>query len=473
MQNNDISNDKIKIALIRMANKKSEDHSRQNPNEFLDLTSVEIKSWLDEIYGEGGFVFRLNQDFSPSYSVTVQTRIEHVILDYIEIGDFSTIAKFLFFFGIRNYRWPHIDVNTKDPTFVFHFPFGCFHDPKVIVWSEFNTCHIAIRWCEGKLFDTGIMDKILYVIDDDTFEVVLKQLPRIKFSRTETCSIIKLANQNNFEIGLLEKVTGHGNQKCQKRAARLISVVSQMIPYSDPSQSHMDSIIFPCFMPDHYQHAFIPSVPPPIWTRERHRELCLGTNSDVGFSEIAMTILLMQKFRWTNFPLAKDLLPMVLGFAFDAHIDHLKFNMSLRTMLFRLWRNEIADGGGKLHDLGLKYGIYIHNPPEKCNTLDLMSDIYDLTQGLTISDYWKRKYRKCFASVLVRLRNTNTRDLNAHLVEFHRGVYPSLIKVFELVIDYCVNRGISFVAVFNNEYVFSDGNIAAIKDMLSSSMRDD
>lgn len=55
----------------------------------------------------------------------------------------------------------------------------------------------------------------------------------------------------------------------------------------------------------------------PTWSKDMHRFM------DREFRKIALTILLMQKYRSNAFPLHKDLLTLFLGYLFDVHLDWL------------------------------------------------------------------------------------------------------------------------------------------------------
>jgi hypothetical protein len=431
---------------------------RQNVGDFLKLSIEDQELLLDTLCGEGKFVYRKDPNFRATEHVSASDDLHEVTMRYTRIDDWSMVAKVRFFFGADFYPWQGVFQYKKFDEFAQAFPFGCSHDPNNTSWGVSVHGGVEIvQWCDGALFMSKVNDTILREASDAVFETTLEQLPKMSFSRFETCTSIELIRDNSIvKYYPRDKVA---EVRWKKRADRMLAVLSQTIPYSNPIQSHLDEIIYPCLMNQHYRYHTVKkfAIPRPQWNRQRHVELSRGTT----FAQTALSVLLMYKFRWANFPLHKDLVTMILGYVFDAHVAHVEETMDARTRSYLAWWNE--NGDNALVPLGLNCGIILlTHRPNGFSYRDATSDLYDLSHGISIPSYRMHMYRETFAVQLLK-RNTDVMRVLESL-----DIEPDLVKtdskiVMGHIMDFCLDRKISLAEVYEDTYEFSELEIADCK----------
>lgn len=433
---------------------------RTNPNLFFALSPEEQIFRLNDACGVENYVFKIDSSFpSMDYqSVFLMQYYNRMFNDCLKAGDWNGAAKLLFFFRISHVQFLNFTERSSFYEFIKHFPFGCFCKDEHRDHSTANT--LASCWCDGYLEDKNIIREITSEISDVEFENVIQRLPFIKFRRIDLLTACK-----NIHLGGIfanEQMMSDAMKSDFKRRRRLLGILSQMVSY--PTGKHCDDIVYPCMIPFGHQQEWccfnnIPGVKRPVWSKQRHRELV-----DKRFKETTMTVLLIQKFRWTNFPLAKDLLPMMLGFAFDAHVAWMEETLALRTKHIEIWHRTFMERGAEpwLKNVALNFGILTDKRyyPSGYSSLNVSADLYDLIQGQrTLPKERIHEYRASLVSHMRQFDKDNAIFIRK-LPKANRYVEHGFFDIIEDLLRWAASRGRKISDIYGKVHLISDEDVA-------------
>jgi hypothetical protein len=195
-----------------------------------------------------------------------------------------------------------------------------------------------------------------------------------------------------------------------------------------------DELQYACHLKYYYStDAFMSdkfNIPAPKWSRASHKQLAFE-----GFSKIAQTIIAMQKFRYQQFPLHKDLTDTLLGFIFDSYVAELDFECQVRYHSNRYFKEYPYP---ELAVIALKYGIYI---PKSNKGVDKeeFNDAIRLELGGTLPDSVMVKHRKHLEWTIVKM--PGCKDIIDADLEKRIDNDPKLRKcVGETILKYCVEK---------------------------------
>jgi hypothetical protein len=375
---------------------------RQSPVQFIKLPKEEIRKHLDSVCGSGHFVFRTDSEIPP-LDLKTNAEVAKYLNRCLVPGDWQLLAKSMFFLGVKSKPlWDFKDKKTFYD-FIKTFPFGCFDlpsNPKV--FGDF----LSYSWCAGDIDKPIVVDEILKDIGDVEFEGVLSRIPKMSFTRHKLIPAI-------FELSKRLKWVPWDETKSDTRIRRLLNVLSQVI--SRPTDRHSDTIVYPCMMQYHHDwfDPYGETIRRPVWSRQRHIAL-----TDESFKKTALTILLMQKFRRENFPLVKDLLNMVIGFAFDAHVASLEDSLKQRNINMATWENSMS--GDALRNVALGYGIVLNSPAIPFTKASIMSDVFDFVKRIPLPPNRPAVYRDSLWEILA---------------EVHDPEFPNILQVESIIAD--------------------------------------
>lgn len=435
--------------VVEMSEDRDAAWYRHHPSEFFKLPKDEQILRLNEICGEGDFVFKIDPDF-PDVEFSEAFRFKHEMEHYnnfVDIDDWNMVAKILYFFGVRRAGFGDFRGFDSLSVFVKHFPFGCFW--KRVNESDENAVQYSLgsSWCYGELLRSDIMDTIIYTIDDAVFKMVLKQLSVMMFYRTTLLKVCEYFNSRYIDVNPPANIR-------KQRAWLILDVLSQLP--SRPSGDHSDEVVFPCMMNGYYnQEQDFPKFPcmkRPMWTKERHLAL-----ADERFKKMTMTVMLMQKFRWSNFPVVRDLLVMIIGFAFDAHVIWLGEELVKRRQTLRDWENNhfFEEKYGRALDLGIIFSSAFY--PSGYNVHNVSTDIHDLLQGKMLPTKRMIAYRKSLACAMIFEAAT----LKARISPKLKSVYMNLppVKFAERLLDWTELRGKKISSIYNKMGILTNQEI--------------
>lgn len=427
---------------------------RLNPSEFITLPVHEKLAHLDKICGLGKFVFKFDESLPADNHYDRAKR--DCVSNALVAGDWNIAAKTMFFFRMRVHPFGNFNNDASLLNFIEHFPFGCMFvafEKSLYV----NAYNLACWWCSGRM-DIPLVHEIIFNINDVMFQHVLNELSKMKYKRCDLVTMI--CNLKNFAFSDGTKLVDPKSRRGERPAIRmsfLLDVLSQLITV--PTGHHYDEIVYPCMMVYSYDKEVYKKAVPmkrPVWNRQRHLQL-----KDPVFQAAVMTILLMQKFRQVDFPLAKDLLTMIIGFTFDAHVVWMEENMRKRAMEIECWKMKYRYEEEMVFDIALNLGIPLQSDAIVIyNWSKIMADLHDLNRGVQIPGERVSKYRTIIRDQLnLGYRNSLYPRLDPQIQEWY---FKDEGVIYDGLMTWAEKKQIPMAKIYRRTYELTDADVDEI-----------
>jgi hypothetical protein len=327
---------------------------RTNPFLFVDNPYARRNAILDQFCGPmETFVFK-RQDCSDSPNVeeAYANRIESHISNYMRHGLWRRAAQLMWFFKVAYFKIGILVDCNQFPPFIEAFEFNCF--PVDLTVGCYNA---AEEWCQG-LVGPRLVRRVTCTsipVPDEVFELVLAKLNCRNMTTREAYDIVDAMEYHDTNPDRKQKVSTLLAQWRFKLSDDEFSAR----PYSFLMAKDQD-------------------LSKPVWSRSWH--LQLATDS---FKKETFTILLMRRWRPTEFPLHKDLVNILLAQIFDLHVAD---SVNLLAEFDRVYAKVSGWRKGVCERFYLKHGIHVrHTPHYNPNaSLDRRSDAVYLKLGIPI-----------------------------------------------------------------------------------------
>ncbi len=393
------------------------------------------EDWLDSKYADLRDAAHFGSD------------IGHRIGSSLKDGDCRHAAQLCMFFRVKALSFLIAMYAPPDviPKFQEAFPWGCFSGTQFQLNVNAKRTYMD-EWVWG--YPGPITSHLVTNsnLESKDLETILRA-----FENWHTYTI-------SDALTILENCQGPKEKGTRKyvMAQKLVGILSQkrLIP---SEECRYPELIYPSMIQYHYSRStsYPFRIPPPRWSRKAHRFL-----ADREFHQAAKTVLLMQKFRRTEFPFRKDLMDTLLGYVFGGHVSDLE--MAVIAKLVKVLGIENRPHVEQSY-FCLRQGITSAGGQ---SSRDLISDALDLAEGLPIEEKRLKAYEVHLESEIMgrsvcrALRKT----LTARLLEFENGKY--LQECGRFVMRYCKAQKIDLVDVHTSTYVFTQEDEDAIFTMI-------
>jgi hypothetical protein len=320
------------------------------PEDFFDLEQDLQNAILENTVGpEVGIVFEPTSD-AKSYPLThvsdsiakTDIQVAHLQRAITKLKGLTDSGRRLLcilrFFRVKNLSNCYV-TESQFERLIGIFPFGCMASSKGLTDSE--------RIYRSECFNYWLMGvhpaKILgYVHDakifttDAAFQKICESIPYHKISATDAVSLIVECGYNLLES--IYVVPGNPFHKTllassQMRVKLIIDrLCSISLAVEEPPNDSYPYLFMtkwglrladPELRKDWNRCSFKTAITRPRWTKDTHHFM------DRKFKNATLTVLLMRKFCYEQFPMHKDLVPMFLEYLFSAHLDSISADLSL------------------------------------------------------------------------------------------------------------------------------------------------
>ncbi len=310
---------------------------RKDPERFLNLSVSTMKSLLQEVCGkEEYFVFRKSDNEKlNSLGPRAASLIESEIDFHSSQGNWLLAGMLMQFFRYDSWGFRTPTDPESYELFLKTFEFGCFGmDEKITDTLSYQNG--ALEWCYGVIGPALIEDCLEGTIGDPEFSLI--------------CECLQDAFYTIDGASILLREIGERSGKYPQRVTGLMDILNQK--YFRTGVDNDKHAIGPT----PYAYLIVSrnlgriEVSPalklakPIWSRWTHKEVAFP-----GFGDLCQQVIALQKFRYAEFTLHKDLVDMVLQRVFDLHLADLERKAYERWLLchslgFR-WREDPKDAG--------------------------------------------------------------------------------------------------------------------------------
>ncbi len=246
--------------------------------------------------------------------------IRSLIQYNLALGDWITGALVMNFFRVETHNVGRISVPETFQSFRKIFTFGCFgpnDDLKETNCQEWVYGHVGRR----------LLPYVIRHFTDAEFEIACSAIRSTRYSTREFTKIL-----GKFQTSKISPIDGITPDIIDARSIKIGNIMAQKRLLESPNDSSL--YVFASLWS---RGGFVLPIPRPRWSRQQHRELTCGR-----FNRELRMVLLMQKFRYLEFSLHKDLIDTILGFLFDSYYEDLRQRIRQRNAKIR----EISTLGG-------------------------------------------------------------------------------------------------------------------------------
>jgi hypothetical protein len=431
---------------------------RNDPQKFFSMSDEDQKNILNSLFGSANIIYK-SEEWPESQFPIIDAAGERMLdnpdleasgkvlaakIDRFFMTDmFATVAKLMMFFRIKVFLFPE---NTYDHFVKFTkvFPRGCFVNtiprlPARMKW------HPMYQWCTNnskvQLVQLGLR---FYMEDPNILQFALESTKCE--SLDELLHIFSMKSVLDGSQLSLKFVVEAFNQK------RLQSGRNR----------YNKSVVFPCLLPYHFSSLYrkLPkNISRPLWTRQNHKDLTVGT-----LRREILVILQMQKFRYAQFSLHKDVIDIVIRYIFEAHVIDMENECSAQKVIVQ----EIM--AMPLHEKE----VYCLRQEVVYNNSDVFSGApgyYSIVDALEASnnaelgkliraDY----YKELALSVGVWIGRVSKRFPLVY------GIFPLYTDeyIHESFIEYCHNKKIAIVDLYTGAVSFTETDLERFISILKA-----
>lgn len=304
---------------------------RRKPFDFFALNGDTQFEILERLYGPSeSFIFDPSSWSLSScthtdddralkrYTTEEFLRITGALAPHLSIGAWTYAGMFMTFFGMDTHHFTRISDPHHFRSFRKVFPLGCFG------LSECSRDSNSEEWVYGHPGPNIIKQAIeMEYFEYEEFGFVCDAFRKTTYSTDEAYRIIKFIM---IDIDIYREIPF-----IPGRIRRIFEIMSQkrfsevcgptmIYPFAQLIDARFEfGLIDPKFECDR-----------PRWTRRSHKELtCDRLNTEFK------TVLLMQKFRYVQFPLHRDLIDTVLKHLFNSYYEDLRDRIRNRNSRVR------------------------------------------------------------------------------------------------------------------------------------------
>lgn len=411
---------------------------RDNPREFADLEPRIKKELMNKAYGKELGVY-LPEDWPKSrfrkidtlYDHTEEYRFEMLIVrafidQCLKSGKWNRTAQVMMFFRVQFYSFGPIVDHQAFIRFTDAFPMGCF---RRFYGSSNQIKHPSMAWCVG-IPCPDLLSMACTAITlgrRDIFEQVCSLYAGRPMKLSTATEIITVRNQVTFGLNIHTSI-----------ADGIVTVLNsrKLIP---PEERHFANLIYPCLLEHHYSNMkmSLGEIARPIWTIQNHKLL-----AHMAFQRETRMVLLMQKFRFRNFPLHRDLITGLLGYLFAAHIDGWIREFSIqKDMLNEFFLKYPESRDRNLFCVDQEVVLGGTTVPEQYMCI---LDAFEARDNPTMKTLIRREYRVKLCSFIREWRSIET--VYIKLISKFSG--RTIQEISGEIIDYCRTRNIKLGSLY-------------------------
>jgi hypothetical protein len=294
---------------------------RGDPEKFFTLSWTDQISVLDAICGpSANYVFRGN--FGKS-TMTVNrfqfNRLQSRFYMLQDASDWKYLGRLMEFFGVMAYQIGPIHDKENLLQCMQTFEFGCFRKLDEPLREESRE-NAALEWCYGEIGVHLIAHAVTDGLLPEVLEMVISRMGQVSYM----AEYIKI---------ILERITPsqYQNRVNEEVRTRIITILSQQ--YLANGGTLMTLAPYAYLVP-RVEHCFYKKkadygIPKPRWSKTAHRMV-----APPGFTHEVRTVIAMQKFRYSEFPLHKDLIELLIQKIFLCHLQGFEARVDYRDKLF-------------------------------------------------------------------------------------------------------------------------------------------
>lgn len=294
---------------------------RGDPEKYFRLDGVDQISILDAICGPAeNYVFRGNfgkstMNFDRHQFDRLRSRFDLIR----DASNWNYLARLMEFFGVMSYQIDHIHDKETLLWFMQTFAFGCFRKTDEPPREESRET-AALEWCYGEI---GV-HLIAYSVTDGLLPEVLEMV--IARMREVSCMA-------EYIKDILERITPsqYQNRANEEVRTSIITILSQKYLLNGGTLMTLAPYAYLVPRVDHcfYKKKSDYGIPKPRWSKAAHRMV-----APPGFTQEVQTVIAMQKFRYAEFPLHKDLVELLIQKIFLCHLEGFEARLDYRDKLF-------------------------------------------------------------------------------------------------------------------------------------------
>lgn len=357
----------------------------------------------------------------------------------VSIHSWRRVARLLMFFRVEHWRFgTSLEMKMFD-TFTKVFPLGCFHSKVALSnlncrpdntdqWVFGCPCEYVIT--RSLFYSDALFEQICFYIEKSSYTMI--QIRCIVYEFIQ-CRSDGTEDRINMVIKLLS----------QKR----LSSIEE--PYATLGFLNLESS----------SASFVSlakTFTRPIWSRKRDRSLAFG-----DLLKEVKTIILMQKFRYSEFPLHQDLIDKVAGYLFDAFYERLVkyFN---RRRAFAKERQNFEAATQYCRSAGIVLGDYSF--AKHYSFSPKLSHAYDLHHGMAIDRHNIDMYDQEMVHEITSWPGVyGVCDEICKEFSGHRGLLVELVGL--AIMRYCRQKKIDFDALYSGKQFLNDVDFVSIREL--------
>jgi hypothetical protein len=408
---------------------KDADVFRTDSHRFAALETDTQNALLETVCGPAPTIY-VNQEWPESKYATISKNyyigshdshiearhtVRQLIDQALSYGDWSRAARFMIFFKVKVYEFGNIEDIVSLMEFMDIFPMGCFK--RSYSGGPLDKMKESMAWCYGvpslDLLARGIA---LVQFRQDIFHQICSIFSGLSMRPSMVISILEIRRTRRTAFQIPEEET-----------TEIINALNSQI--LEPLPERNDNILFyPCLLQYHYTTLNNPvdAIPRPIWSRKNHKML-----GHPGFKKAARTIVLMQKFRYPQFTLHKDLIDMLLGHLFNAYIDGWQKELTAKKQVLEDLLVKLPDANSRSMFCWDQEVVYNNVSTESAHKS--LIDALDAKNDISWRAVIRKEYRKKLCCVVNDW--TSVKSAIARLPEHFKT--RQMEDLMGEVIDYC------------------------------------
>lgn len=435
---------------------------RTRPEEFFDLSSEEQELRLTEICGpiEGYlYTYRRNE----CSDMTAYDSASENVYDEMDNNAFrhlwKNVGRLMEFFRVefdqnRLDCFKHELPNEIFDEFMTVFPFGCISHVEEYQY-EFSIGNCVTEWILGRPSEHLI--RVLmnpYRIKNEMFEQIITVMEKTVYFTDEIIEI-----RRSIWAHLLTLIDDH-KPEIERRRNVIISVMTQKKFEDSNKNTDVYRFIYLTVSENSILRPDL-KIPKPRWSRESHGDLTIST-----FTEESLIVLAMQKFRYSNFTLHKDLVDVVLKHLFELHLRDIENTLDKRDALYA--KLNCGMNNQERLKYGLAVGICLDGGFTIAPSSNRELDIVHLHMGLMIDKddglrYWTELRQMIYDQSRIKFLGEYVSDVDPYTaLDFGRKI---IVYCREMNIDLCnvIKGHFTFIfvqrEVVNHELLVFDDTI--------------
>lgn len=352
-------------------------------------------------------------------------------------GNWTRAAQLMIFFRVKLWNFTEFLVRQSFIEFSEVFPMGCFEKAELLGMSHVSS---GLSWCHGsptkELLNIG-----MHIVSKrpDIFKQICSLFETRQLSVSEAGECIRMCDKIRRELKIEHPA-----------AMSIIDVLNsqkldQVYAYRDPL------VLYPCLLSHDYTSLDDPIMEcrRPTWTRQNHRMLAHET----FFREVQL-VLMMQKFHYAEFSLHRNLIDMLLGYLFAAHIDDMEKKLDARKQAVQ----EILNLPEPQQISFCLRREVVYDISHSIAPIHYIADALIVESNGIYAETVRHTYRSRLITVM-RTWDTLKMIVNRLIVE---GGIDNDRKAVNLIIIYCQREGINVVDLCEGVVVLNEDDFESL-----------